>query len=336
MRMKYAFCFLTAIAVLNAPAQDDEATRAKIARGQAIISEMEQYVDHQEKVVEDMTSSLLAMDASVETRIDQLVTTLASLKDSQDSGADVERLKKDLIDGLQRSIQFYQQRRAAKKDDLIRGTSTMSDDDLEKDMKHLDDRTDTRIAQIVELTQSFAQQEYVDKYIYTVEDGRWRKDDEVRREINPAYRQNKKVTDVSEQVRAGLIEDARSAIAKLKNETIIMQQNLRAATSQEQHDLIASEIDRNHQQMDVLSGRIQELTTTGSPETTIVGGEKAAQTLAAQVRETLVGIQQDYRTMLARKSQLDLERSRLHTARIKLEYNQRLMNELTKGDGRTP
>lgn len=333
MRMKCAVCFLATVSVLSAQAQDDEATRAKIARGQTIISEMEQYVDRQEKTVDDMTSALLAMDAGVEKKIDQLVTTLASLKDSPDSGADVERLKKDVIDGLQRSIQFYQQRRAAKKDDLLRGTSTMSDDDLEKDMEHLDDRTDTRIAQIVELTQSFARQEYVDKYIYTVDDGRWRKDDEVRREANPAYRQNQKVTEVGEQARAGLIEDAQAAIVKLKNETIIMQQNLRAATSQEQHDRIASEIDRNHQQMEVLAGKIQELATPGAPEPERIDDEKAAQALSAQVRETLVGIQQDYRTMLARKSQLDLERSRLHTARIKLEYNERLMSELTRGGG---
>ena len=122
-----------------------------------------------------------------------------------------------------------------------------------------------------------------------------------------------------------LMEDVRKGIEKLSRETTILQQRLRSVSKQDQYDLLVAEIERNQKLEASLNEKLMELAKPGGTKTEKVGGQKAAHTLDLQIRDTIAGIQQDYRNMLARKSKLDLERSRLYTLRLKLDYNVKLL-----------
>jgi hypothetical protein len=150
--------------------------------------------------------------------------------------------------------------------------------------------------------------------------------------MNPEYQQNKKVSRVGENTRSQLIEKIQKAIAGLERDLAPLQARLQAAQTQEIYDLHSGEIEVAEKRIAELTSKIDELAAPppASP-TREVGGQKAAHTLDLQVRETVKEIQQDYRNMLAKKSQLDLERTRLHTVNVKLAYNQKVMTRLTSG-----
>jgi len=303
----------------------------KIERGKRVIAEMEEvFVQIQERV-DGITQELLLADAAVEKKISGLVKMMSSLKDSSGSGNRIARSKMQLIEGLERSIKFYAQRRAKNMDDLMRPHTAVSKDDLKGDADRLEARVDKRIEQIMQITQSFTQHEDYDKYLYqnrghysSMYDGGG-----VRQIQNPKYKQNRKVARVGENTRARLMEEIQQALNGLQRDVVLMQQKVRYAQTREEYDLRSEEVAKVEARIAQLTKNIHELAVpAAAPQTREVGGQKAAHTLDLQLRNAIAGIQQDYRSMLAKKSQLDLERTRLHTLDVKLAYNRRLMKTL--------
>lgn len=312
-----------------------ETPEQKIARGERVIAEMSAVVASDTKKVKDKTDELLKMDESIENKIDKLVATLGTLKDSQDSGNRIENNKKKLIEGLQNSIDFYQKRRAQKQHDIQWERSDYKREDLGGDMSFLNERIDKRVDQIIALTQSFTKHEDYDQYIYSQprdSHGNYYNGVSTFQTENPKYRHNKKVARVGENKRADIMEELQEGLDKLKRETKSMQDTLRGAGSRSQYDSQVKQIEDNEKRMESLNEKIHSLATPSQGASSqTVGGKKAAHSLELMVREVVASIQKDYRTMLAKKSDLDLARTRLNTLRAQLDYNNNLMKKLKAG-----
>jgi hypothetical protein len=319
----------------NATAQEDADKAAKIANGTRIIAEMEQGVQLYEKRVQDLTDELLKMDASIEKKVDTLVSTLSGLKDTEDSKNRIERNKADLIAGLRKSIQFYAQRRRLKVDEASRAGANVSKEDLQKDIAYLEERINKRVDQIMKVTKSFTKHEDYDKYIH-YQDNNDYYDGQDHKEKNPKYEQNKRVTQVSDNAKEDLMADMQTSIQKLRQENILAQDKIKMAGSKEEYDRLVADVEQKDKMIESLSAKLTEMATPyDAPATKPVGSQKAAFELEKLIKDSIAGIQQDFRNMLARKGQLDLERSRLHGTRMKLEYNQGVMKRL-KGEVAPP
>lgn len=282
------------------------------------------------KRVDALTEELLEMDKAIENKVDGLVAAVAAVKDSTDSGTRIEHNKRELIEGLQKSIRFYQQRRAAKKAQFLSPGNGVSKEDLKKDMDFLDTRMDERIDQIVSIAQSFTRHENHKKYIYEYKDTAYKDWYYRDRDINPEYKQNKRATQTADKSREDLIEDAQAAMAKLQRENAVMQGQIRGASSQADYDRKVAEMERNQHLIEKLADNIDALAGVGKGlKTTPVKDAKEAHELELNVRKTVSEIHADYRVMLAKKSRLDLERSRLNGVRSKLHYNQKVMEQIT-------
>ena len=68
-----------------------------------------------------------AVDARIEGRIDALLEALRAISDSKDSRTKVARMKRDTIDQLQKTIEYYQRKRAAMLAELRRPTWNLSE-----------------------------------------------------------------------------------------------------------------------------------------------------------------------------------------------------------------
>ena len=91
------------------------------------------------------------------------MTTLASLKDSQDSKTKVANIKDEVIEALVRTISLYRQKRVDVFE-RMRTNSNVPKEELEKTLKAFDDRIGKRVDQVMELAKSFPGHEDVKKY----------------------------------------------------------------------------------------------------------------------------------------------------------------------------
>lgn len=310
-------------------AEEPETKEAKIKRGEEIISRLEGAVAHYGKKSEELTSELLAMDGVVEKKIDLLVEVLSSLKDSTDSGTRIENNKVDLIEGLRKSIAFYQSRRAEKEARFLSIQNEATKDDLKGDMDFLDERSEKRIGQIMELTKSFTQHEETNKYIYEHKKIPGANAYKTDRKVSPEYKQSKKAAGVGAHKREQLMDEMQGGVDKLVRENKVLQTNLRGAANQEAYDARLSEIERNEELIQELSEKIYELSFEGSEVKLLeVEDSEEAHDIELEVRDVVQGLQGEFRKMVALKTQLDLARSRYNTAEIKLDYNQKVMDKL--------
>ena len=89
-----------------------------------------------------------AVDARIEGRIDALLEALRAISDSKDSRTKVARMKRDTIDQLQKTIEYYQRKRAAMLAELRRPTWNLSEEQKRAVIARFDERIEKRVAQI--------------------------------------------------------------------------------------------------------------------------------------------------------------------------------------------
>jgi len=148
MNMKYLSMLMisvfavSAIADGNAPkptdAQQIEYLKKKVAESEAVVNK------HVEK--------LRAKDAEIEKGINDIIRLISSVKDSKASKTRITNVREDVIDGLNKSVEFYRQRRASRVQVLRNNSATMKDAEGDKIIAFLDKLIDKRIEQILYIT----------------------------------------------------------------------------------------------------------------------------------------------------------------------------------------
>ena len=81
-----------------------------------------------------------AVDARIEGRIDALLEALRAISDSKDSRTKVARMKRDTINRLQKTIEYYQRKRAAMLEELRRPTWNLSEEQKRAVIARFDER----------------------------------------------------------------------------------------------------------------------------------------------------------------------------------------------------
>lgn len=173
---------------------------------------------------------LKTTDARLEKGIADLVALLQSVNDSPESRTRVTLLKEQVTKALAKSVGYYRQKRQETRAALERKDLGYQPEDLRKGLAALDERTEKRIAQIIELTRSLAVGQEFEKYLveYDDDDHGWRDDTHYRK--NADWSQNRRVTALTDQDRKQVSEALTKNIEELDRRERDLKSRLTNAT----------------------------------------------------------------------------------------------------------
>ncbi len=131
------------------------------------VAQLEAALNARDQRVALLRAELKADDARIEERIASLVQALRSVGDSKDTRSKVARMKRDTIDRLQKTIAYYNQKRAAMREELRRPTWNLTEAQKREAITKFDERIEKRVAQILALQKSLPQERDYDRYKVT-------------------------------------------------------------------------------------------------------------------------------------------------------------------------
>lgn len=205
------------------------------------IENLKQHITQRDARFEALRQDLRTLDARVETQIDQIVKSLSSVKDSNDSKTRVAKIKGDAIQALVRNIGVYRQKRM-EVFERMRTDPDSPKELLDRELAVFDERVGKRISQIMEISRSFPGHQDVQKY-----------ESEGTSYWNGWVTENTRISEDWKQNR----RDARSD-DKLRNE--LMQAIDKAlATNQSRRSAIATKLASNQLSATELTAQQEEL-----------------------------------------------------------------------------
>jgi hypothetical protein len=158
--MKTCFWMLLAGTCLGF-AQQPAAPDLEQRRGS--VETLQRRIAMRQERLDEMAAEIRDRSAKADKKIEDLVTLLAGLKDSQDSMRRVSQIKAEAIGGLKRLIEIYRKERGSTLAKLGNDPEAKKDA-LTTDLSALDKLVEKRVADIVELVKSMPAGEDVQKY----------------------------------------------------------------------------------------------------------------------------------------------------------------------------
>ncbi len=245
-------------------------------------------------------------DARIESRLDVLIETLKSISDSKDSRTKVARMKEDTGKRLAKSIDYYDQKRAALKEELRHPRLNLTEEEKRKMIAAFDARIEKRTQQILALYKSMPGHE--DHQRYKATGGGWYGTDYQR---NEEYAQNRRITTHSNTQRDAITKHLDASIARLEWQNRTLKTQIAAASPAERKTL-SEEFARNEAL--IAERRQQKLETLKSSGTaTHTVALKEAMDLDKAMQTAINDLRRDFNTLFLRYNTLLNELSSLHT-----------------------
>ena len=243
-----------------------------------------------------------AVDARIEGRIDALLEALRAISDSKDSRTKVARMKRDTIDQLQKTIDYYQRKRAAMLEELRRPTWNLSEEQKRAVIARFDERIEKRVAQIIAVQKSLPTEQDYDRYEVTSVG--WYG---TTYEVSEDYRQNQRLTAHTNAQRDKVVAGLRASIARIEQQN----RTLKAQNAP------VEEIAKNDA---LIAERRRQLATALAPvetPTRAIGSKEAAD-LDKALKTEIADLNRDMTTLFARYQALIQEVSSVNAARAGL------------------
>lgn len=184
------------------------------ARRQSVVT-MKDHIEMRQARLDEVVKDLKEQGDGIDERIGRIVDSLSKLKDSQSSKTRISMLKGDAANGLMSMIETYQTERRR----LVEQAKKDSKADLEALaalVKRIDERVETRAAQVVKLVESIPGAKDVKKYEtsgsgYYGNGWGWRND-----RISDTWRQNRRDQTQSRKARREAQDALRKSIDDLE------------------------------------------------------------------------------------------------------------------------
>jgi hypothetical protein len=274
---------------------------------------LDRRIAFQKERYEEAQKQLVAVDARIEKSIASLLADVAKLTDSKESGTRIAGVKKDVIDGLRQSLEFYKRERDTRIGIVIGVAQTQTTPDLSNDVKAIEARMDKRVEQIVDLSTTFAQQKGYQQYErYSDGDG-----GTVQRE-SEAYRHNEREVAKGSQQQRHVIEALRKSIDDLQRRNGVLKTQLAAVTTAQDKGFLQGEIDRNEELMNQRREQVREVIEGDAVATKELSRQAAFQT-DQLVDDQMDALRRQFQELKRAISERDLARSRLRQLQIQRE-----------------
>ena len=311
---------VAAFTLLNASAQGKKQPTQEEVRH--TIAVLEKRVALQEKKIKDVTDEMIRIDENLERQVNTIVEQISALSDSQDSGTKMIERKREVIDGLKRSAEFYAKERDRRNRELARPTElNVPKEDQAQDVAALDERIEERVAQILAVTASLAEhQDYkkYESYQSTRYGGYSGYSSNVRRRKTDEYRQNERENKKSVNTKKQIHADLQTGIDGLKRENAQLENKLKYARNEDERALYRDQIDYNTELISKREAQMLSVVSDANPGQKKVS-RKAANTIDKMLEEATVVFRGDHNRLLELNKQRDRERSALKRLNERLD-----------------
>jgi len=297
----------------------------------ASIPLIEERIKDRKEQITVVAKDMERLNSRIEKRIDKIVSTLESMKDSQNSKVRVAKMKQDVMMGLGKSIKSYNQRRAELKEMLRSGQATVGDGAAQKGVQAFDAKIEKRVGQLVSLSESFTKHEDYEKYVNdgggadrygnTVNnrnDLNWGWDNS---RVNEEWKQNRRETVFTRTQHKKMIAALKASIDDLERRTnTLRNKSKESGVSEETKKFYQEDIARNEVALASRSKQLSELVQPGqkSKNTQSVSRNEAHDT-ELLIREVVKDINRDGNEMTRDYNDLKVRLGTLQKMKKNLE-----------------
>ncbi|HSI13945.1 MAG TPA: hypothetical protein VK961_18000 [Chthoniobacter sp.] len=254
-------------------------------------------------------------DARIEARLDTIVGTLTTISDSKDSQTKVARMKEDTGKRLGKAVTYYDQKRAALKEELRNPRLQLTTEEKQKFIAAFDAKIEKRIQQILALNKSMPSHEDHEKYRAT-SSGEWG----TQYERNTEYEQNARMTTKTNQQREAIVKQLDASIARLDRQGRALKTQISATSDPFQRKTLNDELAKTDAL--IAERRRQKLETLESPGVAVhqvalkqaLDMDKALQVAINDLRRDFDLLFQRYNTFLNELSLLHTTEAALNAA----------------------
>ncbi|WP_461527213.1 hypothetical protein [Prosthecobacter sp.] len=234
-------------------------------------------------------------DLRIESRFDDLLTTLRVVSDSKDSHTKVTRMKEETITSLQQAVTYYQQKRAWLEEQMVRPTFNLTQTQKQMISNDFEERIEKRVKQIVDLYKTFPKHEDFERY-KAVGHNRF---GGARYVDSEDYRQNLRLTSHTSTMRSKLIKDIQASIDQLHQESLTLSDMASKAAYPELGEVYGDEQRKNEQLRDVLKEDLEAIITGPTVPGRPVSGQEA-QALDKIIKHSVDSLQREFTLLFSR------------------------------------
>jgi hypothetical protein len=279
---------------------------AQAAAQQSTAEQLKSWIALRQPRVDLLRDEVKQIDARIEARLDTIIGTLKSIADTKDSGTKVARMKEDTGKRLMKTIAYYDNKRAAMKEELRSPRLRLTEEEKKRVIAVLDAKIQKRTQQILELHKSMPTHKDYERY--TATGGGWQ-GTEYRRNLD--YEQNERMTTKSNTQRDAVIKELESSIARLDRQARNIKTQIPATNDPLQRKTLNEELAKTEALMDERRRqRLEALKPSGTPATGV--GLKQAMDMDKALQTAINDLRSEFNTLFARYNSLLAETSTLH------------------------
>jgi len=249
--------------------------------------------------VDLLRNEIKQIDSRLESRLDVIVDTLETISDSKDSRTKVARMKEETGKRLKKTIDYYDQKRAALKEELRAPRLKLTDEDKRRMIAVFDERIEKRTQQILALNKSMPTHEDHERY-RAVGGGWWG----TEYERNEEYDQNRRMTSHSNTQRDAIVKQLDASIARLDRQSRTLKTQIAATSDPLQRQTLTDELAKTNAMIaERGQQRLDTLRPSGTPTHTVALKEamdmdKALEAAVSELRTEFTTLFQRYNTYL--------------------------------------
>ena len=281
-------CFAAPAQALPAAGPAADAPAAVLAQrkqyGDALTAEA---VKSQERLAA-LSQQLQALDADIESRVDRIVSLLATVKDSTDSKGRVRRSKDKAIAGLRNGISYYVRERDRRNKELAAGGSPASKEGLSSDVQALGGRIEKRVEQILTLANSMTQNEEFGRY------ERYRNTEFDYNTETKEFRRFEKDVSGTSKTKAEVIQELKASVDKQNREIKELHDLLLMTSDPQRKERLQEQIAEKEEIVADRREQVTALLSAPAPDTKPVSSDGAFE-IDKLLAEMTLDLQRDFR-----------------------------------------
>jgi chromosome segregation ATPase len=332
--------FTLASAQEAAPAtgQKIEALSAEeLAERKASIPLIEERIKDREQQIEVIVKDIDRLSDRIEGRIDKIVSTLAKMKDSQNSKTRVAQMKQNAMKGLYKTIEDYNRRKAELEEQLRTGKAAVGKEAADSGVDMFNQKIEKRAEQMIALSNSFTEHADYKKYQTSSSyrygrRGGWGSNYTHKSE---KWKQNRRETVFTDGQRKKMIEALKTSIDDLERRNNTLSNKAKeGGVSEETQKFYQEDIARNDKTLETRRKQLGDLIQPGGSTPTTSVDRNQAHDTELLIREVITDIQRDNHRNTTNYNNLKQRLTSLNRIKLNLEARKAWLNKYEAAHGK--
>ena len=305
------------------PAEAPTPSREEV---ESYVTEMTRYIRGREERATRIVGQIEELDSTLNANVGRVLTMLKSSTDSQDSKTKVTRIKRDVIERIEKAAKYYATERAKLEEALRVSTNSFQREDLVKERSEFDSKINNMINMVVDLTLSMDTHQDYDKYIYENGSafGGW--NTTIRK--NPEYEQNRRSTQQASGAKDGVRETLQESLDRLKvKQRDLEQQITNPKLKEESHKNVQAELDRVTALRQERIEQLYAVTSGTASSTPSPIGLRDALQMEDLIQAVAADARRDMAHLFARYRELRVERNSIADQKARLARSEKWLKD---------